>query len=314
MPATKSSRTRVIEVLKDLAKLCALAEENHFKTRAYTRAVDTFEEMNDDFFDKVHYFEGLDGIGEKIAQKINDIRDTGTCNKFEELMAEYGDRLPLMSIKGIGAKTANKLWDEYLVRSIDDLKEMVKDGSIPLKAVQKAVKNMIVKKSLPLDEAIKISDELTSLISQLDDESTFGAIEACGSVRRRKDIVGDLDIVVEVLNPDKLEILSNRIASMILDAVTARGLAKVSGQYEGMQVDVRFAEPVCYGSMILSNTGPRQFNIDMREWAAKRGLLLNEYGVWEGANRIAGKTEKEVFAALQIEYVHPEERKSNLAL
>ena len=306
---TNFSKEHIIDALKDIANLIALSGGNHFKTRAYTKAVDTFKEMNEDFFSRTYNFQGLDGIGESLNDKIIKIRETGTCEKLDELMEEYGERLPLMSIKGIGAKTINKLWDEYLVRSIDDLKRMVADNTITAKAVIKAVKNMRQEKRLPLQEATKIADELCSLIAKLDEKSTFGSIKACGSIRRQKDSVGDLDIIVELTNKTMLESISSRISSMLLDGITAEGKKKISGQYKDIHVDIRFAEPTFYGAMILYFTGPRQFNINMRTKAMKMRLRLNEYGVWLNEERIAGATEKEIFDVLSLDYISPEERK-----
>lgn len=310
MPTTTTfSRTQIIAVLKDLGNLCALAGENHFKTRAYQKAVDAFEEMTDEAFNDIDYFRDIDGIGERLADKIHEIKLTGSCDKLQELMPIYGDRLSLMSIKGIGAKTANKLYLEYMVCSVDDLKEMVESGAITAKAVVKAVKNMTVEKRIPLQEANEIADDLCTQISQLDNDDVFGSMEACGSIRRGKSTVGDIDIIVEVLNPNNLEILSTRISSLLLDNVTAQGKSKISGVFRGMHVDIRLANPDTYGAMTLYFTGPRQFNINMRITAIKLGLRLNEYGVWEESNQLAGKTERSVFETLQLDFVPPTERK-----
>lgn len=311
MPTTKLARTQLIKALRDLSNLVALNGEIHFKVRAYTKAVDTFEEMSDDDFDCIRSLRGIDGIGVKIAREIEDIMHRGTCNKLDILMDEYGDRLPLMEIKGIGAKTTNKLWDEYLCRSLDDLKDMVADGTIELKAVIKAVKNMDIgeKKSLPLSEAVDLSENLIAEICELNDESTFGAVEACGSIRRQKSIVEDISIIVEVMNKVKVELLSKRITSMLLDNVYAGGMAKMSGKYEDMQVNIRFASPESYGAMILYFTGPRQFNINMRTRAMRNRLRLNEYGLWHGDELVAGRLERDIFDALQMEYIYPEKRK-----
>ena len=306
---TTYSKDFVIERLQDLGNLCSLDGENHFKTRAYQKAADALDEMSDDDFHSRHSFDDVEGVGKSLASKIPEIKNTGTCEKLETLMELYGEQLPLMEIKGIGAKTVKKLWEEYMVRTVEDLKRMVEEGVIKAKAVTKAVKNMAEEVKLPLEEAMRIADELCNQIYQVAGEGEIITLEACGSLRRQKDMVGDLDIIVEVDCPERQKLISSRISAFLLDAVTADGAKKVSGRYEGMHVDVRFASPAYYGAMTLYFTGPRQFNINMRKKAIKQQLQLNEYGLWSNGERIAGKTEKEIFEALHMNYLEPTERK-----
>jgi len=306
MTATTITKDELVKKLKDLGNLCRLDGENHFKCAAYDRAADAIKELSTEYFEGVMSYESIDGVGESIALKIANIMLTGTCNLLDELTKEHGDKLELMSISGIGAKTALKFWDQG-IHTVEDVVAAVKSGTIKAKRIVDGVNALDMPDRVSWETA---NDVATDLISDItcDLGKCIGRIEACGSIRRHKESVGDIDIVVEVLNSpvDIPEIIGK-----CLDSAREVGESKIAGRYCEMNVQVRLASCESFGAMCLYFTGPKHFNISMRNRANVMGYKLNEYGLWgHNGNHIAGKTEEEIFEALGVEYKTPENRKN----
>jgi len=299
------SRKDVVELIRDLANLCRLDGVNHFKCAAYDRAADALSEMNDEYFEGLSCFDSVDGIGESISTKIWEILRCGSCELLDELRPKHGEKLELMSIKGIGAKTAQKFWDKG-IRTVDDVVEQVKAGKIKTKRIVDGVNSLDMPSKVSLETAQEVADDLIADIMAKIGKH-IGKIEACGSLRRQKEEVGDLDIVVQVLNsPVDIPAL---IASC-LDSVRAQGDLMIAGRYCDMNVQVRLASVQSYGAMLLYFTGPKHFNIKMRYIASRHGNTLNEYGLWTGNGvYLAGEEEANIFEALHLPFVPPEKRK-----
>ena len=133
-------------------------------------------------------------------------------------------------------------------------------------------------------------------------------LEVCGSFRRGRETVGDLDVIVEV---ELYKLAVQRVINeceRLLDGIIASGPTKVSGRLDGIQVDFRFFDSESFGAGSLYFTGSKEFNIQMRKLAIDQGMKLNEFGLWRGEERVAGRTEQSVFDALGMDWVDPKER------
>jgi DNA polymerase (family 10) len=266
---------QVITALNELADLSALAGENKHKSGAYRRAAENLEEttvLDIATFD----WESVPGIGASIGTKVRQLVATGKLEKLEQFRAEFGPMRALMALPGVGPATAKKLWASG-VRTVQDARV----------ATGKADERY------PRDEAQAVA---TWVVSKLSGEAVV-----CGSLRRGKETIGDVDIVLRTESLAGVETL--------FDAVLLAGEEKVSGLKDGLQVDVRrCSDPEEFGSMVLHFTGSKEFNIACRKLAQELGLKLNEYGAWRGEVRVAGRTELEVLELLGIGWVEPNER------
>ena len=271
-----STKAVVIDGLTKIAKLSRLAGENNFKCMAYDRAIDTLSGVSEAQLADANYSTliQLEGIGDSIALKIEEIIQTGTCKALNILMDEHGDKLPLMEVYGVGPKTALKFYVEGM-RTPEDIIQQVKEGKIKTKRIVEGAEHFDSPKKVSYDTALMVAEDLIDDLKKAL-KSNIGRIEACGSLRRHKEEIGDLDIVVEVLS-SPTDIPS--LVADCLDSFSEMGEHKICGRYCELKVQVRLASPNCYGAMILYFTGSKFFNINLRHRAIKHSMTLNEYGL-----------------------------------
>jgi DNA polymerase (family X) len=287
-------------LLRELAVLVDLAGEGAFKRRAYERAaesVDTWEVPVSDLSD----LRVIPGIGTGIASKLLQMIMTGSCDKLDALRSEWGAARDLLKIRGVGPATARQLFG-LGARTEEDVRELVKTGRFcPSQLTKEALGLVKAEERLPWVKAKEIADEVVSRLRQ---RGVAGWVEVCGSLRRGKETVGDLDIVVLVQTNRERQACEHA-----LDTVVLSGEKKVSGTVRGFQVDFRFATAENIGTMTLRATGPKSFNIRLSGIAKKRGWKLSEYGLFDAQGQlVAGATERDVFTSLGLRYLSPEER------
>jgi DNA polymerase (family 10) len=259
----------------------------------------------------------IPGVGKKLALSIGEILETGTFEEFERLKATFTPTLiQIMDVPGVGPKRARLLHDELGVKSLDDLERAIADGSIATlpgfkeKTVANIAANVehakrhhariLLMDALPQAEVIASELRLLPFVEHA---------QPAGSIRRREETVGDIDVLV-----------SSRDPAAVMDAVcrlpmTTRilgtGGTKTSVlTTSGRQADVRVVAPEQYGAALQYFTGNKQHNVHLREIAKKRGLKVNEYGVFriEGDERLGGMTEEEVYGLLGMDVPPPEIR------
>ncbi len=312
--ATKSDAMRM---LVELAKLTSLDEGSPqaFKVRAYENALAGIEAFHGDL-------EGLSkseltkikGVGGSTADKIIELRETGSVAKLESLREIYPPKfVELTKVPGLGPKTLKMIRSELGVEDIEGLKaaldaEKLRDlpglGEKSEEKIKKAIDRLGLHgkdRRTPLVEAYGFARSLARRILELDGVT---AAEPCGSMRRFSETIGDIDIVVATT--DSQLVHSSVLTFDEVDEVIGSGETKTSFlTREGLQVDVRTVAPSQLGSALLYFTGSKAHNIQLRQRAIDRGWLLSEYGLFEDDAVVASETEEEVYAALEMDFVPP---------
>ncbi len=305
--------------LDEIAALMEFDGEPFFKIKAYQRAARTIEDSEEPMralIDAGSLME-LPGIGKAIAQKIDDIDRTGTCKYLEELRAKFPlTILELVSVPGVGTKTAIALYRELGVASLDDLRRCVDDGriqSLP-RLGPKSIANLKAAlaqletrtQRMRLGDAWPLAQSIVDALRRL---SSARNVVAAGSVRRMEPTVGDIDIICTSDAPaDVLEFFTKL---PMVQRVTGRGDTKASVWADpGIAVDCRVVKHECFGNLLQHFTGNKDHNVKLREYARTRGFKVSEYGI-ESIETHAVKTcesEIEVYDALGLQYVPPEIR------
>ena len=290
-----------------------------FRTKAYRRAAHTVETLSVDIADmnKQGKLEELPGIGKHIHEKIEEILDTGSLEYLENLKEEFPlDLDSLMSVEGLGPKKIKLLYHELGIKNLDDLEMEAKRHHIRrlkgmgAKTEAKILQNLeFARKSTGrqlLGDVLPLAGEIKHRISALD---VVDQAEIAGSIRRRKETVGDIDILTVTQHPD--EVMDYFTQMDLVDDIIVRGHSKSTVRlYNGMDADIRVFKETDFGSAMVYFTGSRELNIHLRKIAISRSMKLNEYGVFRKDERLAGKTEEDVFRVLGLDYIPPELREN----
>jgi DNA polymerase (family 10) len=314
----------VIRVLAEMADLLDIEGGNPFRIRAFRNAIELLENFPVDLGQHLkegHALEELQGIGKGLARDIREILETGDCGAHRELLKKFpASLLSLLRVPGLGPKKVRRLFDELGVEALDRLEEACRSHKVRALAgfgaatEEKFLKGLLHAKTTAgrflLSEAEAVA---RALVSHLRNVKGAERIETAGSLRRRKETIGDLDILVTG---------RAALAPMVMDAfvryprveeVLARGDTKSSVRLRGgMQADLRFLEPAEFGAAWQYFTGSKEHNVALRQRAKQRGLKLSEYGVFRDRDekRVAGATEEEVYGALDLAWIPPELREN----
>jgi DNA polymerase (family 10) len=309
----------VAKILNEIADILDM-KDIEFKPRAYRRAARTVESLSkpiEEFHEKGKLQE-LPGIGEGIAKKISEIIETGTSQYYENLKTEMPvDVEELTSVEGMGPKTVKKLYKKLGVKTLEDLEQAAKQHKIrDIKGLGPKVEENILerielakrqKERTLLGYALPIAEELKNrLKNELD---VINKIEVAGSLRRMQSTIGDIDILVTSTDPSKV---ADYFTSMNdVREVLGKGKTKCSIILKNdLQVDLRLIEEKSYGSALVYFTGSKDHNIELRKIAIDKGYKLSEYGLFKDDEQIAGKTEKEVYGKLGMQFIPPELREN----
>lgn len=296
------------------ADLLEIEGENQFRVRAYRRAARTIEGLPQSvrsLLSAQQDLSELPGIGEDLAGKIAGIVQSGHFDLLDQLKKKLPGELGEMAgLPGLGPKRVKLLYDKAKVRTLDELRRAIKTGKLhglpgfgPLteKKLAAALEKPVVQKRFKLAVA---EAEAEALVAFLRNE---GRVVVAGSYRRRRDTIGDLDILVTSKHGaavgEKLVGYDN-VAEVLAHGPTRTTVMLRSG----IQVDVRAVPEPSYGAALLYFTGSKAHNIALRGIANGRKWKLNEYGLFSGKRRIAGATEEEVYKKLGLAYIPPEMR------
>jgi DNA polymerase (family 10) len=304
----------IASMFDQAADLLEIKGENQFRVRAYRRAARTVEGLPQSVRNLLAAQEDLSelpGIGKDLAGKIADIVQSGHFDLLDQLKKKMPGELGEMAgLPGLGPKRIKLLYDKVKVRTLDDLKRAIQKGKLhglhgfgPLieKKLAAALEKPVAEKRFKLAVA---EAEAEALVSFLHDK---GRVVVAGSYRRRRDTVGDLDILVTSKHGaavgDKLVGYDN-VAEVLAHGET-RTTVKLRS---GIQVDLRAVPDASYGAALLYFTGSKAHNIALRGIANDHKWKLNEYGLFAGKRRIAGASEEEVYKKLGLAYIPPELR------
>ena len=308
----------VAAVFDEIADLLEVEGANVFRIRAYRNAVRMLGDLGRSVKTMVEQGEDLDalpGIGPDLAAKIGEVVATGSCAQLERLRQELPPAIgELLHIPGLGPKRVRALHRELGIESLAQLHRAAADGRIRTvhgfgertqrQILEAAAARLQAARRVKLAVASQVAD---ALLAELSAVPGVERAVAAGSLRRMRETVGDLDLLVTARRGSP--VMERFAAGPSVRRVLAKGGTKASVVLaDGLQVDLRAVPPASFGAAWLYFTGSKAHNIALRRRAQEAGLKLNEYGVYRGTRRIAGESEAAVYQALGLAYVEPELR------
>ena len=296
------------------AELLEIQGENPFRVRAYRRAARVIEGLPQSvvkFVSTGHELSELPGIGKDLAGKIGDIVKTGHFELLDSLKRKLpGDLADMAALPGLGPKRVKLLFDKLKVRTLDDLRRVVRTGRIrelygfgPV--IERKLAVALAKPTAEKRFRLAVAEaEAEALVAYLRDG---GRVVVAGSYRRRRETVGDLDVLVTAADGAAVgdrTVHYENVAEVIAHGPTRTAVVLRSG----LQVDIRAVPEQSYGAALLYFTGSKAHNIALRGLANEHGWKLNEYGLFAGKRRIAGATEEDIYKKLGLAFIPPELR------
>jgi DNA polymerase (family 10) len=310
--------SEIAKIFDGIADLLEVKGDNPFRIRAYRRAAQNVLTLPDDLSTfSLDDLMDVPGIGKDLASKITEYAETGTITAWEELKAEIPEGiLDLLAIPGLGPKTVKLIFDTLQITSLEALERAARTGGleqlphIKEKTVENILKGIAMLKRgrerIPIGTVLPVANEI---IDYLKDHAPVRNISLAGSLRRWKETIKDIDILVTADSPKKVMDIFVRMPG-VADMVS-KGLTKSSIVLsDGISVDLRVVEKDSYGAALQYFTGSKEHNIKMRERAVKKGLKINEYGIFQEKNgkKLGGKREEEIYTVLGMDYIEPEMR------
>ncbi len=310
--------SEIANIFDGIADLLEVKGDNPFRIRAYRRAAQNVLTLPDDLSTfSLDDLMAVPGIGKDLASKITEYAETGTITAWEELKAEIPEGiLDLLAIPGLGPKTVKLIFDTLQITSLEALERAARTGGleqlphIKEKTVENILKGIAMLKRgrerLPIGTVLPVANEI---IDYLKDHAPVRNISLAGSLRRWKETIKDIDILVTAHSPKKVMDVFVRMPG-VADTVS-KGPTKSSVVLsDGISVDLRVVEKDSYGAALQYFTGSKEHNIKMRERAVKKGLKINEYGIFQEKNgkKLGGKREEEIYTVLGMDYIEPEMR------
>lgn len=311
---------QVADMFDEIADYQELAGENFFKVRAHRRAAETIRDLGVDIATLVEAdrVRELDGVGEAIAGKIRQCLESGTCAYLEELRKRYPATIrELLRVPGLGPKKVAQLYQELGIVTVDDLACAAREDRLSgLKGMGKKTQERILRGidllrrnagRVLLNEALEAAETIVSRLRALPEVK---AVQYAGSLRRWRETIGDVDLLVTADHPGP--IMDAFTTQPEITEVLAHGETKSSIVFgSGLQVDLRAVPAESFGAACQYFTGSKDHNVKLRERAVRRGLKINEYGVFAGnGTRVAGETEESVYEAVGLPWIPPELRES----
>jgi len=317
-------KNKIAEILVEIGILLELKGENPFKTRAYSNAARILENL-DEPLEKIIKEERLGeikGIGEALEQKITELFETGKLKYFQDLKASVPPGLvEMLEIPGVGPKKIKTLHDKLGIQNIEQLEAACKSGKVAeLDGFgEKTATNICegIERRRTYASKHLLSEALRAAEPVLDCLREHDAVIRCssaGSLRRNKEIIGDIDLLASSKKPDA--VIEFFVSQPSVIKITAKGPTKASVILEGgIQCDLRVVSDAEFPFALAYFTGSKEHNIVMRQRAIARGLRLNEYGLFKSKEEtrdpkllVPCKTEEEIFQKLDLPYIEPELR------
>jgi len=315
----------VSKVLTELADVLELSGESPFRVRAFRNAARAIEGLGEPVAPRLKdgTLDEVRGIGEGVMRRLKELATTGKLVELDEAKAKLPPGLmDLMNLPGIGIKTAQQVWKERGITNVDALEAAAKEGKLRdlprfgqkreeklIAAIAAYRKRAAAPKRWPMAEALDLAEAICTRM-----RAVPNVMEAryAGSLRRRRDTVGDLDVLVAADAAHAVPIMDAFAAMPEVTEVLAKGDTKTSVILEGgIQCDLRVVPKESYGAALQYFTGSKEHNVAMRTIAVKKKLKVSEYGVFDAKGaRIAGETEEDVYEAIGLVWMAPELREN----
>lgn len=311
----------VATIFEEIADLLEIEEANPFRVRAYRNAARTIRGLTTELSDMVARGEDLTllpGIGEDLSAKIEEILKTGSASALKKLHKEVPASLEeLLRIPGLGPKRVKQLFHDLGIKTLKQLEKVARSGRL------REVSGFGAKTEARILESIDAHREqgrrfLYSVARQYA-ESLLAYLKTCpgihdvalaGSYRRGKDTVGDLDVLATARKGGS--VMDHFVAYEEVAQVLSKGTTRATVILRsGMQVDLRVVEPKSFGAALHYFTGSKAHNIQVRRLGQRRGLKINEYGVFKANERMSGDTEESVFKSVGLPFIAPELREDH---
>jgi len=310
----------IAQIFREIAQILEIKGDNPFRIRAYERAAQNIEGLTEDIEDylKEDRLGEIPGIGKDLAEKIKEFTSSGKIKAYLDLKKSVpAGVLALLNIPSVGPKTAKLLYEKLKIKNAEDLEKAIARNKlqgifgIKEKTIENILKGIaIVKKGqerMTLAQAGQVADEFVSALEKLPEVKK---ISTAGSLRREKETVRDIDILVISDQPKK--VMHTFVTLPEVKDILAEGETKSSVRTKlDVQVDCRVVEAKSFGAALIYFTGSKNFNIKLRQIAIKKGLKVNEYGIFRKEKFLAGRSEEEVFKVLGLPYIEPELREDN---
>lgn len=305
----------IANIFHEIAELLEIQGEIQWKVLAYRRAARTIENLSQNISEVIGK-EKLPGIGKAIETKINEILETGKLEYYENLKKEIPPVLvQIIQIPSIGPKTAKLLYDNLHIKTLEDLEKAARTHQVQRikgigpkteKAIIDGLQNLNKQQRTLLGEILPVANRICEDLRSL---SEVKQISVAGSIRRRKETIRDIDILVTSDKPEKvMQVFTSLepVKEVILHGPTKSTVIVK----RDIQVDLRVVEDDSYGAALLYFTGSKEHNVALRTMLVQMGYKLNEYGLFlnENDQKVAGKTEEELYKACGMDWIPPELR------
>jgi len=309
----------IANIFHEIADILEMQDENHFRIRSYRNAAIAIESLSEDLDDlyKKGALKDVSGVGVSIAEKIEELMKTGKCQFHQELLGKIPHGVvDIMRVPGMGPKHAMLVYKELGVNNINRLRRAAEAGKLEnLPRFGKKLEEKILKgiEQLSASEGkfklITAYSYAESIVRQLGRVKAVQKIELAGSVRRKKELVGDIDILI--ISDEAEKVMDAFVKIDGIKEVLVKGMTKSSAVLScGLQVDVRVLKSDSFGAALYYLTGSEEHNVAVRDMAKHAGLKVNEYGIFRGDKNIASRTEEDIFKALGLSYIEPELREN----
>ncbi len=312
----------IARILYNIAIYLEMGGESVFKVRAYEKAAQTIESLPEELGDTYKRgglagLEEIPGVGKSIAEKIAEMLETGKLKYYGELKKKMPvDVEGLRRIEGIGPKTILTLYKKLKIKGVEELEKAAKEGKVrKLEGFGEKSEANILKgiEFLERSRGRFILGYIMPLVADIEKRLRslpyVKTAVVAGSYRRRKETIGDIDILAISSQPTKVMDYFVKMPEVI--NVYGKGETKSTVKLEnGIDVDIRVVEEKSYGAALNYFTGNKDHNVALRRIAMQRGLKLSEYGLFRGNKFVAGRTEEDVYKALGLEYIEPELREA----
>jgi DNA polymerase (family 10) len=321
----------IARVLRETAELLQIDGAIIGRYRSYEKAAELIAGMHESveqLAKEPGKLEELPGIGDRMAEHIVEVIKTGDYSLRQKLLKKYpATLLDIMNLQSLGPKKVAFLWSNFQAATVADVEKLARDGKLRdlpgfgEKSEQNILRAVDTHKRstgrFRLDTAEAAANAIIEHIQKY--PKAVGSVTPAGSLRRAKETVGDLDLLLTMADGYTAQKHVDALAEHILkypriDQVLAKGENKVSFTLDnGLQVDVRLLDKNCFGAALLYFTGSREHNVTLRGRANDMGYTLNEYALatLKGEKRVAGKTEEEIYAKLKLDYIPPEIRENS---